>query len=141
MYTVEADATSPRRRQVEGRARQASPRGRLTGVTGVITSRPFGNRETLMPFPPQEPRPYTRENVEQLRPNQIGCYGIFRDDLCVYIGAGDLRSRLLAHLDGENACVSLHRPTHWLNVLADRPGPVEAELVRELLPICNARVA
>ena len=52
-----------------------------------------------MPFA-NEMRPYTRENILTLKPNQNGVYGIFRDTVAIYVGSGDLRERLLAHMNG-----------------------------------------
>jgi hypothetical protein len=96
-----------------------------------------------MPFPPQIPRELTRENVEMLAPGTVGCYGLFTGDACIYIGKGDLRARLLAHLEGDNYCVRLHRPTHWVDVITGyaHADAEERQLVRELMPRCNERVS
>ena len=63
-----------------------------------------------MPFT-TEMRPYTRENIEALTPNQNGVYGIFRDTKAVYIGSGDIRGRMLAHINGDNTCITQNLPT------------------------------
>ena len=94
-----------------------------------------------MPFPPQIPRELTRENIEAVPPGTIGCYGLVREDACIYIGKGDIRARLLAHLEGDNFCITLHRPTHWVDVIDVDIDLEELELVRELRPRCNQRVS
>ena len=68
-----------------------------------------------MAFPEQEPRAFTRANIEALTENQMGCYGLFRDGQWIYVGKGDIRTRLLAHLNGDNTCITTARPTHWVD--------------------------
>jgi len=36
-----------------------------------------------MPFPKQDPRPFTKAGIEILSPNQMGVYGIFRSDVWI----------------------------------------------------------
>jgi hypothetical protein len=52
-----------------------------------------------MAFPSQNPRPFTRASIEALNPNQIGVYGIYHQYKWVYVGKGDIRTRLLAHMN------------------------------------------
>jgi len=93
-----------------------------------------------MPFPPQTQRAFTRPNVEALKPNQIGVYGLFKTNTWVYIGSGDVRSRLLDHLNGDNSCITLEKPTHWVDVVVQGdPKPLEKELISEYSPVCNKR--
>jgi len=56
-----------------------------------------------MPFPQQNPRIYNKANVEALNKNQMGCYGLLKNGVCIYVGKGDIRQRLLDHLNGDNA--------------------------------------
>ena len=56
-----------------------------------------------MPFA-DNPREFTKANVESLNPNQMGCYGLYKSTGWVYVGKGDIRARLLSYLNGENAC-------------------------------------
>jgi len=94
-----------------------------------------------MPFISQTPRPFTRQNVESFRPNQNGVYGLFKKDAWVYIGKGDIRQRLLDHLNGDNPCVLQLQPTHWVDeVITGDPSIRERELIDELQPICNQKV-
>jgi len=94
-----------------------------------------------MPFPQQIPRAFTRANVEALNPNQIGVYGLFRQDTWIYIGKGDIRQRLLDHLNGDNSGIIKEKPTHWVDELTNGdPSRREESLIAEYWPICNKRV-
>ncbi len=93
-----------------------------------------------MPFPPQTKLPFTKEGIEALWPNQHGCYGIFSDDKCVYIGKGDLRDRLLDHVNGDNLAILLYSPTYALTVVSEDADLLEKQLILEFSPICNKRV-
>ncbi len=90
-----------------------------------------------MPFK-YDMRPYTREEISSINPDQNGLYGIFRDDKAVYIGSGDIRERMLAHIDGDNDCITKNTPNQWTGeVSKDDPTKSEGELIQEYNPICN----
>jgi hypothetical protein len=90
-----------------------------------------------MPFH-HEFRPYTKAEIEGLNPNQNGVYGIFRGNAAVYIGSGDIRARLLAHINGDNACITKEKPNQWTGeVFVGDPTKREGELIREYHPLCN----
>ena len=90
-----------------------------------------------MPFE-HEKKPYTRESILRLNPDQNGVYGIFRGDRAVYIGSGDIRERMLAHIDGDNSCITQNTPTQWTAFLVSGdPTSREGALIREYNPICN----
>lgn len=93
-----------------------------------------------MPFPEQAPKPFTRARVEQITPGQKGCYGLFKGTTCVYVGKGDIRDRLLAHLNGDNACITREAPTHWVDTVTNDMDSVEKALILELDPVCNKKV-
>lgn len=93
-----------------------------------------------MPFPQQNPRPYNRANIEALNPNQIGCYGLYRTGRWIYVGKGDIRQRLLDHLNGDNPCITREGPTHWVDVVTRDYDNVEKQLIVELSPSCNKKV-
>ncbi|MCZ6835550.1 MAG: hypothetical protein O7G85_07230 [Planctomycetota bacterium] len=93
-----------------------------------------------MPFPEQSPREYTRANIEALNPNQNGCYGIYKQGEWIYVGKGDIRSRMLDHFNGDNACISGKRPTYWVSAVSANYDELEKQLIRELSPSCNKRV-
>ena len=86
-------------------------------------------------------KPYTRQEIESLNPNQSGVYGIFRDSVAVYIGSGDIRARMLAHFNGDNACINSNTPNQWTaEVISGDPIPRERQLILEYQPVCNQRV-
>ena len=94
-----------------------------------------------MPFPQQQSRLFTRANVEALHPNQLGVYGLFRQGVWVYVGKGDIRQRLLDHLNGDNPCITRENPTHWVDEVTNGdPSIREKQLITELQPVCNKRV-
>lgn len=93
-----------------------------------------------MPFPQQSPRPFTREGIESLNPNQNGVYGLFRQGQWIYVGKGDIRQRLLAHLNGDNTCITREGPTHYVAEVTWNMDGRERELIIELSPKCNQRL-
>ena len=94
-----------------------------------------------MPFKEQAPRPFTRQNIETLNPNQIGVYGLFKQNAWVYVGRGDIRERLLDHLNGDNSHITEQHPTHWVGeVIQGDPAARERQLILELQPSCNERI-
>lgn len=93
-----------------------------------------------MPFPEQTPEEFNSASVEALKPNQIGCYGLYRHDAMVYIGKGNIKQRLRDHLIGDNPCITRENPTHWIAVITNDPDTREKELIQEYDPICNKRV-
>ncbi len=102
-----------------------------------------------MPLPEQALNEFTRERVERLRPGQPGVYALLAaEQLCVYVGSGDIRARLLAHLDERDTCIASHRPTHWIEwrllltyktaiALAPNLARRELELIDRLDPLCR----
>ncbi|HUU93733.1 MAG TPA: hypothetical protein VM238_21280 [Phycisphaerae bacterium] len=93
-----------------------------------------------MPFPSQTPKAFTRANVENLSPGQKGCYGLSRTDTWIYIGKGDIRDRLLAHLNGDNPCIARYAPSHFVTMVTDDMDSEEKSLILELGPACNQKV-
>ena len=95
-----------------------------------------------MAFTAQTSRFFTKQDVESLNPNQYGIYGIFRQGQWVYVGKGDIRQRLLAHLAGDNPAILAWRPTHWVGEVCSDPhmSNREKQLIVELNPPCNRKV-
>jgi len=91
-------------------------------------------------FPQQDPHLFNRRNVEALNPNQMGVYGLFRKGQWVYVGKGDIRQRLLAHLNGDTPCIAKENPTHWMDEVTNNMDERERRLIAELNPICNQRL-
>ena len=81
---------------------------------GRMPSKILPSEEERMAFPQQTPREFKRDNITALSPDQIGVYGLFRVNQWVYVGRGDIRQRLLDHLNGDNPCITRNAPTHWL---------------------------
>jgi hypothetical protein len=85
--------------------------------------------------------PFNRFTVESLPANRVGVYGLFLGNHWIYIGQGDIRTRLLAHLNGDNPCITLNRPSHFVYELTPSAQARERQLILELGPTaCNERV-
>lgn len=94
-----------------------------------------------MPFPQQTPRTFDRQNIEAIKPNQMGCYGLFvNGGGWIYVGKGDIRARLLAHYNGDNPCITRLLPTHFVDVVTSDYDNLEKALIIELKPVCNQKV-
>lgn len=93
-----------------------------------------------MPFPQQESRNFTRAGIEWLKPNQIGVYGIFKANQWIYVGRGDIRSRLLDHLNGDNPLILAYGPTHYVAMVTANDVAAEKQLILELHPVANQKV-
>ncbi|MEE8170849.1 MAG: hypothetical protein V3T70_09900, partial [Phycisphaerae bacterium] len=83
---------------------------------------------------------YTREAILGLNENQMGVYGIFNGNECVYIGRGDIRERMLAHWNGDIPCINGRSPVQWVGWLVANQVSVEQDLILEFTPTCNQRV-
>ena len=94
-----------------------------------------------MPFVQQTPRLFSRQNIEALTPGQMGVYGLYKQGGWAYVGKGDIRQRLLDHLNGDNPCITRQSPMHWVaEVTPGDPSARERQLTLELQPSCNLRV-
>lgn len=92
-----------------------------------------------MTFPPQKPQPFERAAVAGLRAGVVGCYGLFHRERWVYIGTGDIRSRLLAHLDGDRPWLADDEPTHWVVIETPEYETAARDLVVACAPSCIVR--
>ena len=94
-----------------------------------------------MPFPKQDPKPFIRERILSIAGNPDGCYGLYVSGReWVYVGSGDIKARLLAHLNGDNPCITNHQPTHWVDVVTGSYIETEKALILEFNPTCNKRI-
>lgn len=93
-----------------------------------------------MPFLKQQARTFSRPGISELNPNQYGVYGIFNQNQWIYIGKGDIRQRLLDHLNGDNTRILQFRPTGFVAEVISNADAREKELCRELQPTCNQRL-
>ena len=97
---------------------------------------------THMPFPKQDGRAYTKATIEELKANQHGVYGIYRSNAWVYVdvGRGDIRTRLLAHVNGDNPRITRENPTWYRTWVTTDDVRIEKELILEYDPIANRKV-
>jgi hypothetical protein len=94
-----------------------------------------------MPFPQQNPRAFTKANIEAITPGQKGVYGIFRNQgPWIYVGSGDIRERLLAHFYGDNPDIIKAGPTHWVDEVTANNIAREKALIVECQPVANKKV-
>ena len=93
-----------------------------------------------MAFVEQTPRAFTREDILALNAAQHGVYGLFRANQWIYVGKGDIRQRLLDHLNGDNVCITRSNPTHWVGEVTTNADSRERDLIVELGPLCNQRI-
>jgi hypothetical protein len=95
-----------------------------------------------MPFIQQIPHSFNHQDVLVLNPNQNGIYGLFKEGQWVYVGKGDIKQRLLAHLNGDNQLILRASPTHWVAELCNEPvtDAREKQLILELQPLCNQKI-
>jgi hypothetical protein len=93
-----------------------------------------------MPFPTQTASAFSRPVIEAITPDQMGCYGLFRQGTWIYIGKGDIRTRLLDHLNGGNPCIASQGPTHFYTVVTSDYDNKERRLILECKPVCNQKV-
>ena len=93
-----------------------------------------------MPFT-TPPRPFTKQDVMSLMEGQNGVYGLRSTFRWVYVGKGDIRARLLGHLNGDNPCITRERPNTWYGeVYGNDPSAREKQLIAELDPVCNRKL-
>ena len=98
-----------------------------------------------MPFPIQDPRPYTKQEAQSIKPGQRGVYGLIqveKDDWAwIYIGRADnIRERLLEHLNEDDPCLGSYSPTHFVTAITQDNVRREKELTLEYDPECNKQV-
>jgi hypothetical protein len=85
--------------------------------------------------------PFTRETIERLDPKVTGVYGLFRGDVCIYVGSGNLRTRLLAHLNGDLPGSTAAPPDKVTVEVTAQYVERERALVERLKPIANKHQA
>ncbi len=93
-----------------------------------------------MPFLAQTPGDFTRAGILRLSGHQMGVYGLYRTGVWIYVGKGDIRERLLAHLGGDNPEITTAGPTNWVAEVTPNMDQRERELIAELGPVCNHQI-
>ena len=91
-----------------------------------------------MPFLEQPVRIFDTDEILNFPSGQIGVYGLFRQDECIYVGAGDIRDRILKNLDGDNTLINYYGPTQWMfeTVVGDTTE-LKRKLIEEYHPLAN----
>jgi len=56
------------------------------------------------------------------------------------VGKGDIRDRLLKHLNGDNPRIAHQAPDQWVSEVTSNMDVREKELILEFNPTCNQRV-
>ena len=90
-----------------------------------------------MAFERQTPREFTREAVLEFESGISGVYGLLYDGTCVFVGKGDIRSCLMGHLHGDNVCLNVAWPSHWVYEATEKADHRWKELLLALEPGCN----
>jgi excinuclease UvrABC nuclease subunit len=76
-------------------------------------------------------------------PAQSGVYALFKPGVWIYVGeSGDIRARLLQHLNGDNPCITQNAPTgfQFELVAANQRVARQNQLILALKPICNQKL-
>jgi hypothetical protein len=84
--------------------------------------------------------PWAIASIVQNAPRQSGVYAILGEQDCVYVGAsGDIQASLLAHIKGDNSCITRNSPIGFQFSLV--PSSLRVfqlnQLIIALWPICN----
>ncbi len=92
-----------------------------------------------MEFPAVTPHAFRRTTIEAYAPDLDGIYGLLKNGSFVYIGKGRIRQKLLAHNAGDNRCIILQTPTHFVYSMppTSQIDQVEKELIEHYDPPCN----
>jgi hypothetical protein len=81
------------------------------------------------------------ESINLYAPEEPGVYGLY-NAVWIYVGqAENIRTRLLAHLDGDNPCITHYQPSGFtFEPLSpgDHSRRLE-ELIRDLEPLCKGK--
>ena len=93
-----------------------------------------------MAFPIQTGPAFIRANIEAITAGQMGCYGLYKTGEWIYVGEGDIRQRLLDHLNGDNTCITDAGPTHYVIEVTANHKAREIVLIAELKPLCNKKL-
>ncbi|MBI4201527.1 MAG: hypothetical protein HY532_00230 [Chloroflexi bacterium] len=95
-----------------------------------------------MPFEGDK-RPYERKDVMAFQGFRPGVYGIFKDNIALYIGnSGDIKTRVLRHLSNDNPDITANQPNGWFAEIMAGAGQAKIEerqkqLIEEYKPICQ----
>jgi excinuclease UvrABC nuclease subunit len=97
----------------------------------------------FMPFSSSTGYSFTERGIASYAPRESGVYGIYNNSEWIYIGeAKDIEARLYEHIRGQSdqsARILRRNPTGYLFERCDALTRTsrEAQLIRELDPVCN----
>lgn len=83
---------------------------------------------------------FTEGAIKVSAPHASGVYMIYNREVYIFVGeSSDLRKQLLKHLQGEDECIRSHNPIYFEHELypENRRKKRQAELIRQLKPVCN----
>lgn len=86
---------------------------------------------------------FERLSILANAPRASGVYALFNPQRWIYAGeTGDIQARLLEHLNGDNRCITLARPTGFQFELPPAQQRVARQdaLILQLRPKCNQRL-
>jgi excinuclease UvrABC nuclease subunit len=87
--------------------------------------------------------PYNYASIAANTPPQSGVYALFKSGVWIYVGeSGDIRARLLQHLNGDNPCITQNAPTgfQFELVAANQRVARQDQLIAALKPVCNKKL-
>ena len=93
-----------------------------------------------MPFNNHAAYRFDLPSVSALPPGRNGVYGLYVTGKWIYVGKGDIRERLMAHLNGDNPCIKRETPTNFIFEVTASMDSREKQLIVEFDPVCNKRV-
>jgi hypothetical protein len=91
-----------------------------------------------MPFHNDRPCLFDRQTIESFDAGQAGVYALYNDQEWIYIGRGEIRQRLLDHLNGNIPAINTNAPTHFIAEITSDALYREKQLLREYKTSCNA---
>ena len=94
-----------------------------------------------MPLRADYRAPFNQAGINQVPVTAKGVYGIFNSSIWIYVGKGEIRQRLQAHLDNDNPCITNSSPAGFIaELVSGDPSNREVQLILELKPKCNKKV-
>ena len=108
--------------------------GLLGGFLILIST---GSRGHRMSFTPHYSGSWAESSIRSIPDGKVGVYAVHNATVTIYVGMGDLKSRLQGHLSGDDECLASHRPTGWIAEVTDTPDKRRRTLVAQFTLPCN----
>jgi excinuclease UvrABC nuclease subunit len=88
--------------------------------------------------------PFDYATILASAPAQSGDYALYNHTFWIYVGeSGNIRARVLQHLNGDNACITRNAPTGFqYEPVAEQAQRVarQNQLIVALKPVCNQKL-